>query len=183
LYRETHNAYEILCREGKNRAVHSLPTAFIKICEESARSCHGLRSLSNVYELYRRTVSYSSSGIVSVGVNNNCGPSGSYDTQYVNVFGYCGYSLSLSPNPAFNEVTVTINEPERELNEVNNAPINLDILTSNIIITDRVGIVYGTFQKKSRTFTVSVENLKNGNYILTVVIGNFRISAPFIVSH
>jgi hypothetical protein len=37
--------------------VHSLPTAFIKICEESARSCHGLRSLSNVYELYRRTVS------------------------------------------------------------------------------------------------------------------------------
>jgi hypothetical protein len=129
------------------------------------------------------TGDYSSSGIVSVGVDNNCGPSGSYDTQYVNVFGYCGYSLSLSPNPAFNEVTVTINEPERELNEVSNAPINLDILTSNIIITDRVGIVYGTFQKKSRTFTVSVENLKNGNYILTVVIGNFRISAPFIVSH
>jgi hypothetical protein len=57
LYRETHNAYENLYREGKNRAVHSLPTAFIKLSEESARSCHGLRSLSNVYELYRRTVS------------------------------------------------------------------------------------------------------------------------------
>jgi hypothetical protein len=56
LYRETHNAYEILCREGKNRAVHSLPTAFIKLSEESERSCHGLRSLSNVYELYRRAV-------------------------------------------------------------------------------------------------------------------------------
>jgi hypothetical protein len=33
-----------LCREGKNRAVHSLPAAFIKICEESERSCHGLWS-------------------------------------------------------------------------------------------------------------------------------------------
>jgi hypothetical protein len=45
-----------LYREGKNRAVHSLPTAFIELCEESERSCHGLWSLSNVYELYRRTV-------------------------------------------------------------------------------------------------------------------------------
>jgi hypothetical protein len=43
-------------REGKNRAVHSLPTAFIKLREESERSCNGLWSLSNVYELYRRTV-------------------------------------------------------------------------------------------------------------------------------
>jgi hypothetical protein len=60
LYRETHNAYEILYWEGKNRAVHSLPTAFIEISEESERSCHGLRSLSNVYELYRRTVSHNS---------------------------------------------------------------------------------------------------------------------------
>jgi hypothetical protein len=57
LYRETHNAYEILYREGKNRAVHSLPTAFIKLSEESERSCHGLWSLSTVYESYRRTVS------------------------------------------------------------------------------------------------------------------------------
>jgi hypothetical protein len=57
LYRETHNAHDILYREGKNRAVHSLPTAFIELCKESERSCHGLRSLSSVYELYRRTVS------------------------------------------------------------------------------------------------------------------------------
>jgi hypothetical protein len=46
----------ILYREGKNRAVHSLPTAFIELSEESERSCHGLRSLSNVYESYRRAV-------------------------------------------------------------------------------------------------------------------------------
>jgi hypothetical protein len=35
LYRETHNAYEIMYREGKNRAVHSLPAAFRKLSEES----------------------------------------------------------------------------------------------------------------------------------------------------
>jgi hypothetical protein len=56
LYRETHNAYENLCQEGKNRAVHSLPTAFIELCEEAKDPATSGR-LSNVYELYRLAVS------------------------------------------------------------------------------------------------------------------------------
>jgi hypothetical protein len=50
------SGHSVLLSDTVASAKVALPTAFIEICEESARSCHGLWSLSNVYELYRRAV-------------------------------------------------------------------------------------------------------------------------------
>lgn len=122
-----------------------------------------------------------SSGYVSVGVDNDCGQSGSYDTHYVSVYGWCGYFLSLTPNPASNEVMLTINEPDKSSS--NNSAMALDNVVSTVIISDNMGKVYNTFQRKSKSFTFTVQNLKNGNYLVTVMLGNIKLTAPLVVLH
>jgi hypothetical protein len=124
--------------------------------------------------------------MISVGVNNTCGQSGSYATRYTTVSG-C-YYLSISPNPGSNEVSVTIQEPQT--NEVESTDGILPMATPsnkpvvyNFIITDNMGVVYSTFTKKSKFFTLSVQNLKNGNYILLGTDGITKFSTPLIVMH
>jgi len=51
-------------------------------------------------------------GTIGVGVNNNCGPCGSYATKYTSVYGSCGYSFLIYPNPASDELTVELTENE-----------------------------------------------------------------------
>lgn len=133
-----------------------------------------------------RTDTYS--GVVAVGVNNSCGQSGSYATKYTSVYGSCGYSLIISPNPASDVVNVTIQEPQ-----LSEADSTATILSSaslsnkppvyNFTITDNMGIVYSSFNKNSKSFTLSVQNLKNGNYILVGTDGVNKFSTPLIVMH
>jgi hypothetical protein len=127
-----------------------------------------------------------SSGGVSVGVNNTCGQSGSYAYKYTSVSG-C-YSLSIYPNPGSDEVTVTILESQAEgvdstATVLNNANLSNKPLNYNFIVTDNMGVVYSTFNKKSKSFTLSVQNLKNGNYILIGTDGVTKFSSPLIVMH
>jgi hypothetical protein len=127
-----------------------------------------------------------SGGMVAVGVNNTCGQSGSYATKYTNVYG-C-YSLSIYPNPGSDEVAVTILEHQSEVADstgsiLNSTNLNYKPLSYNFIITDNMGVVYSTFNKKSKSFTLSVQNLKDGNYILVGTDGVFTFSSPLIVMH
>lgn len=129
-----------------------------------------------------------SGGMVAVGVNNNCGQSGSYAIKYTSVYGSCGYSLIISPNPASDVVNVTIQEPLlSEVDSINTSLINTSLsnkpLTFKFIIIDNMGVVHSTFEKDSKSFTFSVQNLKNGNYILIGTDGTDKFSAALIVSH
>jgi hypothetical protein len=127
-----------------------------------------------------------SSGGVNVGVNNTCGQSGSYAYKFTNVSG-C-YSLSIYPNPGSDEVTVTILESQAEVADstvtvLNSTNLSNKPLSYNFIVTDNMGIVYSTFNKKSKSFNISVKNLKNGNYILVGTDGVIKFSSPLIVMH
>ena len=127
-----------------------------------------------------------SSGGVQVGVNNTCGQSGSYAYKYTSVSG-C-YSLSIYPNPGSDEVTVTILESQAEVADstatiLNNANLSNKPISYNFIVTDNMGVVYSTFNKNLKSFTLSVQNLKNGNYILIGTDGVNKFSSILIVMH
>lgn len=125
-----------------------------------------------------------SGGMVAVGVNNECGQSGSYSTMYTSIYG-C-YSLTVSPNPGSNEVTVTIQEPQTDVtgsSVLNATNLSNEPVTYSFIVTDNMGVVYNTFKKKSKSFKLSVQNLKNGNYNLTGTDGVNKFSTSLIVMH
>lgn len=125
-----------------------------------------------------------SGGTVAVGVNNTCGQSGSYSTKYTSING-C-YSLSVSPNPVSDEVTVTIQEPQTDVTgsiTQNSTNLSNEPVTYSFIVTDNMGIVYNTFKKKSKSFKLSVQNLKNGNYNLTGTDGVNKFSTSILVIH
>jgi uncharacterized protein YcfL len=85
-------------------------------------------------------------------------------------------------------VTVTILESQAEVSDstasvLNNTNLSNKPLSYNFIVTDNMGVVYSTFNKKSKSFTLSVQNLKNGNYILIGTDGVVKFSSPLIVMH
>ena len=129
-----------------------------------------------------------SGGTVAVGVNNTCGQSGSYATKYTSVYGSCGYSLIISPNPASDVVNVTIQEPQLSETDSTATMLSSEGLSNKsavykFIIADNMGVVYSSFNKNSKSFTLSVQNLKNGNYILIATDGVNKFSAHLIVMH
>lgn len=125
-----------------------------------------------------------SGGMVAAGVNNECGQSGSYATLYTSIYG-C-YSLIVSPNPGSDEVTVTIQEPQTDetgSSQLNSTSLNNVTAVYSFVVTDNMGVVYNTFKKKSKSFKLSVQNLKNGNYNLTGTDGVHKFSTSLIVTH
>lgn len=132
-----------------------------------------------------RTGNYS--GIVAVGVNNDCGQSGSYDTQYTSVFGFCGYSIKITPNPATDFINISIEEPEISISDsipnllsYNNEKDATEFI---IMVSDRSGKVYNEFIASEKTFNFSVQHLMQGNYIITASKGKIKISSQFVVKH
>lgn len=115
-------------------------------------------------------------GRVAVGVDNTCGQSGSYYTLYTDVFGFCDYLLSISPNPASDIVNITIVEPESAKSLM--SPVNF-----NVSITDKTGVQHYNKKQSSKAFSIPVQNLKDGTYIITVIYGKLRLSGNLIVTH
>jgi len=125
-----------------------------------------------------------SSGGVGGRVNNDCGQGGSYAFKYTTVYGNCGYSLSISPNPASDIINILIKEPPLEADTVPSLTTssNNDIDNYKIIITDKSGIVYSTFMISTNSFSVPIQNLKKGNYIITANKVNIQFSSQFVVN-
>jgi hypothetical protein len=122
-----------------------------------------------------------SSGSVMVGVNNICGPSGSYASKYTSVS--C-YKLILSPNPTSDLLNVKIVK-EQSINDVDSLNnIETPITDNNspylVTIQDKMGTIYYTSKEFSENFTIPVSQLKNGNYIIIVQFNGFIITSPFI---
>ena len=142
----------------------------------------------NTANLALRTGLSGSSGIVMVGVNNICGQSGSYASKYTTVYGYCYYSLNISPNPASDEVRVSI--PENTYSQGDSVLVT-DQLSNPIFeqkeykvtISDKNGGICFSSNKYSNTFSLPVQNLINGNYIVSVFDGANYYTAPLIIMH
>jgi PKD-like domain/Pregnancy-associated plasma protein-A len=131
-----------------------------------------------------------SGGAVMVGVNNTCGQSGSYAYKYTMV--NCGYSLIVTPNPASNNVIVTIPEVQTNSNDTTSSlnsyssinAIETDkVIFYKVSIIDKLGIIYYSVNKFDKSFTISVSDLKNGNYIIIVDDGVKRYTSPLLVVH
>jgi len=124
------------------------------------------------------------SGGVGGRVNNDCGQGGSYAFKYTTIYGYCGYSLIISPNPASDIINILIKEPSLDADTIPNQIVSSinDITNYKITITDKSGIVYSTFTTSTNSFSVPIQNLKKGNYIITANNGKIQFSSQFVVN-
>jgi hypothetical protein len=130
-----------------------------------------------------------SSGGVSVGVDNTCGQSGSHTFKYTSV--YCNYlSLSVSPNPSSEYVNIVIPETNTLQNDTIGNSTSLTSHTEfskpsvyNVMILDNNGIIYMNITKKSMSFALPIQNLRTGNYTIKVFDGKNTFTSPLIVIH
>jgi hypothetical protein len=116
-----------------------------------------------------------------VGVNNICGQSGSYASKFTSVS--C-YKMVLAPNPTTDLLNVKIIN-EQSINSADSLNIteSPDIDNNStflVTIQDKMGAVFYSESKFSNNFTLSVGNLKDGNYVLTVRFNGITLSSPFI---
>ena len=146
----------------------------------------------NTTNLTLKTGTSTSGGIIQVKVNNSCGQGGSYANQYTTVFGSCLLSLNISPNPASNEVRISIPESVNT-NAIIDTCIN-SISVSNtyaiekpshyrVTVMDKNGVLFSDYTQYSSSFTISTQELKNGNYIIKVTDGINTYTSILIVMH
>lgn len=125
-----------------------------------------------------------SGGNVMVGVNNECGQSGSYASKYTSVS--C-YKMILAPNPTTDLLNVKIIN-EQSINSADSLNIDENPNINNnsafvVTVQDKMGTICYSDKEFSDNFTLSVGNLKDGNYILTVQFNGITVSSPFIKIH
>jgi hypothetical protein len=110
---------------------------------------------TNQLELY--TGSFG--GNVGVGVDNDCGGSGSYSQIYVYVDGWCPQWFQYSPNPTDDELAVSVDE---------SVAITQNIDTYEVTLTnERQEKSFSNLSAKGRT-VIPTKQLKNGRYVLKV---------------
>lgn len=113
-------------------------------------------------------------GQIFVEVTNDCGSNENRLVVYVN----CSKFL-LSPNPASDNVKVTVTKPESAFLSTDNkitGNYNLDIYDLN-------GVLYKSEIKSGKEFTFNVSNLKDGSYLVIISDGTKTTSLPLIVKH
>lgn len=111
----------------------------------------------------------SDGGVVSVGVNNTCGQSGSYATKYTSVSGFCGSSsssLSVYPNPASNELTISFVDTTAT-NTMTNFNQEFESSYEVKIFNQYQELIFIT-QTINKKITISTAHLPNGTYFLNI---------------
>lgn len=107
-----------------------------------------------------------SSGVVSVGVNNGCGQSGSYATKFTAVYGYCGYSaLTIYPNPTSNEVTVSF------IGEATSLIATDEVLLESeyeLKLVDKNQKVFFEGISRNAVFKIPTDGFPSGIYLLNI---------------
>lgn len=113
-------------------------------------------------------------GQIFVEVTNDCGSNENRLVVYVN----CSKFL-LSPNPASDNVKVTVTKPESAILSTDNKITG----NYNLGIYDLNGVLYKSELKSGKEFTFDVSNLKNGSYVVIISDGTKTTSLPLIVKH
>jgi len=93
-----------------------------------------------------------------------------------------GERYSLSPNPASEIVTVTVK------NSVPTDDRTIDVTNDkntiySIRIFDYYGVLYYSATKSGTSFTLPVDNLTDGNYIIQISDGNKISNLKLVVKH
>ena len=123
--------------------------------------------------------------------SNVCGENSAPLGKFVMVTG--PGSMSLYPNPASDIVNITIAESQplsvtdsttvMSASSLSVASTNDKPTTYNITIANSKGVVCYTTTKYSKTFTIPVQSLPNGNYSFTIVDGVNKYSSQLAVLH
>jgi hypothetical protein len=132
------------------------------------------------------------SATLTVHATNACGTTSQY--QALNVTSGGDYVYSLSPNPASNQVTVSITKngspsaagassQAMSAAPVSGATPSGTPVTYNVRVLDLSGMVYYNSNQTANKFTIPVNNLKSGNYVVVISDGKTVSSQPLGVSH
>jgi len=110
---------------------------------------------------------------LSVSAQNTCGTAYAY--TYIDIQNYQYYSLS--PNPATNQVTITVDDKILETTEITEV--------ENTIYTVKIFNIYGILQSNTkhsgRSFTIPINGLKDGNYFVQIDNGKKTESLQLVV--
>jgi len=124
--------------------------------------------------------------LVRTRATNTCGAS---SWVYKNVYIY-GYYFSMYPNPASNEVAITINEAEcqaiedNEISEVSvSKAITTDQITYSIRIYNSLGTLVSTATRTGTSFNIPITNLRDGTYIVELNDGKNSYHEQLIIKH
>lgn len=117
---------------------------------------------------------YSVSGYqVKARAQNSCG-TGIYGQT--NIWIHNCYYFMLSPNPASESVTISV------INKTGEERVDINTVYS-IRIIDFYGRLYYTGTKAGSSFSVPLDNLKDGNYFINIDNGKKTESLPLMVKH
>jgi V8-like Glu-specific endopeptidase len=124
-----------------------------------------------------------------VNATNTCGASSPY--YYPISVGSKSY-LSVSPNPATDNVQVSIIKPQNTLSASDTTSITPNLITTSgqdlettytIKIYNSLGTLFYSTKKSGDTFTIPVNNLQNGTYIIEANDGKQSYTQQLIVKH
>jgi hypothetical protein len=127
--------------------------------------------------------------VLVANATNICGTSSSY--YYPIYVGSRSY-LSVSPNPATDNVQVSIIKPQNTLSASDTTSITPNLITINdqdivttytIKIYNSLGTLFYSTKKSGDTFTIPVNNLQNGTYIIEANDGKQSYTQQLIVKH
>lgn len=108
---------------------------------------------------------------------NDCGTGDYGDTRI-----WIHEDWLLSPNPASETVTVTLQKSS--ISSSSNVSSSEDAVAKyNVSIIDIYGELYYSSTKSGASFTLPVNNLKNGNYIVRITKGKQTTNKQLIVKH
>jgi len=110
---------------------------------------------------------------VRVRATNTCGAS-NWVSKMVSITD-C-YRFLLYPNPASGEVTISLTVAES---------VKKEEVPSNVLVrvTDNSGITYYSGTKGGDSFTIPVSNLKDGNYIVSIIYDGKIENLPLIIKN
>ena len=129
------------------------------------------------YDYWANAAFYGYAGYFRIGCTptNSCG-TGSMTTKYIEI--YESFGLSISPNPASNEVTVKVKQ-----NTIDQSDNALDELDFEVSIYNIYGVIQSNKKYSGSTFSIPVYNLRDGNYIFKFDNGKTIITKQLIIKH
>lgn len=129
---------------------------------------------------------FSSTGaaVITVHAYNACGSTQDYQSVAVSSSSFAEM-YSLSPNPASNTVTISMNKTTEQATPVSSdaAAAKATPVAYTVRVIDILGTTYYTAVKTGNTFTIPVGALKAGNYRVIVSDGTKVSSKPLLIVH
>jgi hypothetical protein len=101
---------------------------------------------------------------------------GSYATMYTSVFGTCGYSMLVSPNPVSNEATIELTSTEPELQALS---VEWELEVFDQLQVQKIK----TAKIKDKQYKLNIQDWKDGIYIVRAKIGDEIITEKLVVKH